>query len=464
MRMNVTLDSTNVTGIFSEKNHLSLLTDLYQLTMAAGYYNKGMNAPATFSLFIRTYPEHRSYFVSAGLEKVLEYLESFCFSGEEIVYLKSTNRFSKEFLEYLHSVRFTGDVVALREGTVFFTNEPVLEVTGPIIEAQLVESIVINFINLQTSIATKAARCVYASEGRSCIDFSLRRTQGTDAAMKVARASFIAGFSATSNVLAGWRYGIPISGTMAHSFVTSFEHELDAFRAFADTFPDEAVLLIDTYDTLQGARNAVAIGKELQAKGKKLQGVRLDSGDMVMLSKQVREILDGAGLHDVAIFASGNLDEYRIRKLVGAGAPIDGFGIGTKMGVVADAPSADIAYKLVEYAGRPVLKLSADKKTLAGKKQVFRVKKEGVLRHDCITLREERAKGTPLLQRVMSQGKRLASDDLSAIRNRCAAELESLDMRYKDIIGPEKFPVFLSEGLQEVQKKACSDVEKNLED
>ena len=282
-----------------------LVTDLYELTMAQSYFQHGMSAPATFSLFIRTYPTNRSYFVSAGLEDVLNYLEEWHFPEESINYLRSTRIFSSGFLDYLSGLRFTGDVWAVPEGRLFFADEPVLEVTAPVIEAQAVETFIINQMNLQSLIASKAARCVWAAKGRSLADFSLRRTHGTDAGIKAARASYIAGFQSTSNVLAGKIYGIPLSGTMAHSYVSSHESEIDAFRNFVRSFPERSILLIDTYDTIAGARNAAQIGKGMEALGQRLQGVRLDSGDFDSLSRQVRIILDRAGLEYTRIVASG---------------------------------------------------------------------------------------------------------------------------------------------------------------
>ena len=344
-----------------------LLTDLYELTMAQSYFQHGMFAPATFSLFIREYPPNRSYFVAAGLEDVLTYLEEWRFPEESIDYLRSSGIFSADFLDYLSGLRFTGEVRAIPEGRLFFADEPILEVTGPVVEAQIVETFIINQVNLQSIIATKAARCVRAARGKSLVDFSLRRTQGIDAGMKVARASYLVGFQATSNVMAGKVYGIPISGTMAHSFVTSYGHELDAFRAFAESFPERSTLLIDTYDTVAGARKAVVVGKEMEALGQRLRGVRLDSGDLVSLSREVRSILDQAGLHYVSIVASGGLDEFDVEDMTSQDAPIDSFGVGTKMGVSSDAPWSDMAYKLVKYDGRPVLKLSTGKISLPGR-------------------------------------------------------------------------------------------------
>ncbi len=438
---------------------LELLADLYELTMAAAYHRCGMAAPATFSLFIREYPPHRGYLVSAGLEEVLRFLEGFHFTQEDLDYLDAQDLFPQEFLHYLGSVRFTGDVFAQPEGRVFFRDEPILEITAPIIEGQLVESFVINAINMQTAIASKAARCVHAASGRRLVDFSLRRTQGLDASLKVARSSYIAGFAATSNVLAGKRYGIPIAGTMAHSFVTSFPEEIDAFRAFAETFPQNTVLLIDTYDTVVGAHKAVTVAREMEARGQKIRGVRLDSGDMALLSRQVREIFDREGLEDIKIFASGGFDEFKIADVLGRGGEIDAFGVGTKMGVSADAPYNDIAYKLVQYDRRPVLKLSAGKKTLVGEKQVFREAEGGKLLKDTIALRTERLPGEPLLRRVMKGGRRAGpQESLGEIRERFSEELATLDDTFKALEHPASFRVDLSLALRELQQEVIQGV------
>jgi nicotinate phosphoribosyltransferase len=442
----------------------ALLTDLYELTMAAGYYRHKMFAPATFSLFIRKYPENRGYFVSAGLEEVLEFLESFRYDPEDIDYLDSTGLFDRDFLHYLSGIRFTGDVVAMPEGELFFKDEPVLEVTAPIIEGQIVETFIINAISLQTTIASKASRALHAAGERGLVDFSLRRTHGTDAGMKVARAAYLAGFSGTSNVMAGKEYGIPISGTMAHSYVTSFDEEIDSFRAFAETFPENTVLLIDTYDTLEGARKAVTVAREMEKQGHKLRGVRLDSGDMAELSREVRKILREAGLDDVSIFASGGFDEHKIHDVLSRGGDIDAFGVGTKVGVSADAPYFDIAYKLVQYDGRAVLKLSSGKKTLVGKKQVFRTTEKGRPLRDTIALREENLEGTPLLEPVMENGRRTRSpDSLEQCRERFLDRFEALDASYKSLFDPPEFPVGFGPGLEDLQQRTVQHVkEKEL--
>lgn len=442
-----------------QTNGLALLTDLYEFTMAAAYYQRQMFAPGTFSLFVREYPPHRGYFVSAGLEQVLEFLESFSFTQEDLDYLSTTAPFSEDFLHYLSKTGFSGDVFALPEGRLFFKDEPVLEITAPVIEAQLVETFVINAINLQTTIASKAARSVTAAEGRRLVDFSLRRTQGTDAGLKVARASYLAGFAGTSNVLAGKVYGIPVSGTMAHSFITSFEEEMDAFRAFAETFPENTVLLIDTYDTVVGAQKAVKIAREMMAKGHTLRGVRLDSGDMAELSKKVRRVFQEAELSEVAIFASGGFDEFKIAETLDKGGQVDAFGVGTKMGVSADAPYLDMAYKLVRYDGRPVLKLSSGKKTLVGDKQVFRMTRDGSLHRDVIALREEKIEGEPLLRQVMKGGARLQSrEPLAEIRERFLEEFARLDQSYKSLKNPRMYPVELGPGLEDLQGRVTHEV------
>lgn len=435
----------------------ALLTDLYELTMVASYFENQMFEPATFSLFIRDYPPSRRYFISAGLADILEYLENLRFTPQELEYLERTGLFKPEFLSYLERFRFKGDVYAIPEGRLFFVNEPLLEVTASLIEAQIVETFVINAAHLQVMIATKASRCVQAAWPRKLVDFSLRRTHGTDAGMKVARASFIGGFTGTSNVLAGKVYGIPTFGTMAHSFISSFESEEEAFRAFARTFPENTVLLVDTYDTLAGTRIAADLGKEMARAGKTLKGVRLDSGDIAALSREVRKLLRDAGLAKVTIFASGGFDEYKIRKVLGEKGDIDSFGVGTKMGVSADAPYLDMAYKLVQYGGRPVLKLSPGKTTLASEKQVFRFNTSGGKLHkDIIGLRADYIQGSEaLLQKVMSRGKADAKQTLlPQIQERFLEEFFRLDEKYRSLDKTEEeYPVELSPKLKELQSR-----------
>ncbi len=442
---------------------LGLFTDLYELTMSQAFFRQGMSATATFSLFTRTYPPNRAYFVSAGLEDVLDYLSNLNFSGRAIDYLRATGIFSSDFLEYLRDLRFTGSVRAIPEGRLYFTDEPAVEVTAPIIEAQIGETFIINQVHLQSMLATKATRCVWAAQGRGIADFASRRTQGTDAALKMARASYIAGFTSTSNVLAASLYGMPPAGTMAHSFISSFASELDAFRAYAASFPSRTILLIDTYDTVTGAWNAVLVAKELEADGQKLVAVRLDSGDFDGLSRQVRKILDDSDLSYVKILASGGLDEYELETLVKAGAPIDLFGVGTKAGVSADAPWSDMAYKLVCFDGRPVMKLSTGKISLPGAKQVYRTRDaDGMFAKDIIALEDEDLPGgLPILEEVMKDGKITGpAATLEEIRTRFQEDFAALDDRFKALNNPPRYPVSVSGRLErltsEVQDAALS--------
>ncbi|MCU0600688.1 MAG: nicotinate phosphoribosyltransferase [Desulfobacterales bacterium] len=431
-----------------------LFTDLYELTMAQAYFDNRMFDTAAFSLFIRDYPKNRSYFVAAGLEEALKHLEDYTFSHDELDYLKSIGLFTKYFLSYLKKFRFTGTVRAMPEGSIFFANEPVLEVSAPLIEAQILETFLINTIGMPTLIATKAARCIHATQGRPVIDFAARRTQGHDAAIKVARSAYIAGFTATSNVLAGKLYGIPVSGTMAHSYVTSFASETEAFAAYAKTYPDKAIFLIDTYDTLDGARHAAKVALEMKKQGHQLIGVRLDSGDMVVLSRQVRKILDDAGLPEVKIFASSGFDEYQIAGLIQQGAMIDAFGVGTRMGVSADAPYLDIVYKMVHFKGKDIRKLSPGKVNLPGEKQVFRKTDENSrFLGDIIGLKNEAFpdRMVALLKTVMENGRITEpSPSLDQIRNAFARSFLCLDDTYKSLDGAREYPVDVSEKLMEI--------------
>jgi len=433
-----------------------LFTDLYELTMAAAYFDHGIDSTATFSLFIRDSKE-RNYFVAAGLEDVLNELESLHFSADDIQYLKATGLFADDFIAYLKKLHFSGDIYAMAEGTIFFPNEPVLEVTASVVEAQIIETFLLNTIGFQTMIATKAARCIHAAAGRPLIDFSLRRTQGQDAGLKVARSTYIAGFTATSNVLAGKIYSIPISGTMAHSFISVFDSEKDAFSAYADTFPENSVFLVDTYDTLEGARHAVNVAKEMKKKGTSLKGIRLDSGDMADLSQKVRKIFDGDGFADVKIFASSGFDEFKISAIIAAGGKIDAFGVGTKVGVSADAPYLDVVYKLVRFKERDVRKLSPGKITLSGEKQVCRkTDKDGHFLEDIIGMRAERIEGGEyLLKKVMANGKSIGPPvSLQDIQGCFKKNFSSLDEKYKSIRDPDPYPVKLSHRLADLQNKS----------
>jgi nicotinate phosphoribosyltransferase len=437
-----------------DPRELALLTDLYELTMAQAYFHSAHTGPATFSLFVRGYAKNRGYYVAAGLEDGLDFLAGFAFDGASIDYLRSTRVFAADFLDYLRMLRFTGSVRAVPEGRLFFADEPILEVTAPIIEAQIVETFLINQLNLQSLIATKAARCVTAAGSRSVVDFALRRTHGTDAGMKVARASYIAGCAGTSNVRAGKKYGIPVVGTMAHSFISSFEREIDAFRAYAESFPDGCVLLLDTYDPIAGAKKAVAIARELAARGKKLRGVRIDSGALAALAREVRRIFDDAGFREVQIIGSGGLDEYDIAQFTADNVPFDAYGVGTQMGVSGDQPWLDMAYKLVEVDGRPVLKLSHGKASMPGQKQVFRRRDGGRLRKDIVGLADEKLDGEPLLQTVMENGAiKGTHPTLGEIRERLRAELALLDESVKALRAPKRFPVEISAELRRLRSR-----------
>jgi nicotinate phosphoribosyltransferase len=444
---------------FQNEQNMSLFTDFYELTMCASYFDNQKFEPATFDLFIRRRHENRSYLLFAGLEQVLLYLKSVKFTEEHLAYLKKQG-FNQQFLDYLRNFKFTGDVWAVPEGTVAFPCEPLIRVTAPIIEAQLVETFLLNTINLQTMIATKASRVVHAAKGKAVIEFGLRREHGIDAGMKVARSSYIAGCQGSSNVLAGFCYGIPVFGTMAHSFVMSYEKEIDAFRAFAKTFPNNSTLLIDTYDDIAGAEKAAAVAKELEKAGHKLSGVRLDSGDLTEISKKVRKLLDEKNLRDVRIFASGDLDEFKIEALLNNGAKIDAFGVGTKMGTSADKPYVDVIYKLCETLNEnggfsPIMKLSEGKVTLPGRKQVYRFKdKNGDFEKDVIALADEKVNGEPLLVKVMEKGEIIYDlPSLDEIRTTAAENLSKLPEKYKTIKGAPEYPVELSQDLERLIQK-----------
>ncbi|WP_182903931.1 nicotinate phosphoribosyltransferase [Microbispora sp. H10830] len=420
-----------------------LLTDLYEINMAASYLRRGMTGRATFSLFVRRLPANRGFLVTAGLDDCLEFLEGFHFTAAELDYLERTGQYGHDVLRGLERMRFTGDVWAAPEGSTLFADEPIIEVSGPIAEAQLAETVLLNHITFQTTAATKAARCVLAAGRARLIDFAFRRTQGIGAAMSVARASAIAGFSATSNVEAARRYGLRAAGTMAHSYIQAFGDDEAAFAAFAADLPGANTFLVDTYDTLTGVRAAIAVSRRMRLPGPLV--VRLDSGDLADLSRQARRMLDEAGLPDAEILASGGLDEYAIDDLVRQGAPIDIYAVGTKMGVSADAPSLNSAYKLVDYGGRPVMKLSAGKVTLPGAKQVFRGESG-----DIVGLRDEPAPPghRPLLAPVMEAGRRLApSEAIATSRDRCAAELARLPAPARALRDPRAPQVRHSERL-----------------
>jgi nicotinate phosphoribosyltransferase len=411
---------------------VALLTDQYELTMLQAYRAEGMHERAVFSLFVRSLPEQRNFLLACGLDAALAYLETLHFSPDALAHLASTGTFDAGFLKWLGGLRFTGDVWAVPEGTPVFGEEPLLEVEAPLPEAQLVESFLMNQIHAQTVLASKAVRVKTAAGPRTVVDFGLRRMHGADASLAAARAFHVAGVDATSNVLAGRVYGVPVAGTMAHSYVQAHDDELSAFRAFARAFP-ETILLVDTYDTLEGVRNVVRLAREL-GDGFRVRGVRLDSGDLGALARDARRILDEAGLRRVEIFASGGLDEREIARLVRSGAPIDGFGVGTAMGVSADAPSLDLAYKLTAYAGRGRTKLSPGKRILPGRKQVFRVEGEdGRAAYDVLAGTGESLPGRPLLRKVMEGGRRLPAgvETLERARRRAREEAARLPERLR---------------------------------
>lgn len=428
----------------------ALLTDLYQLTMAQAYLDREMNEEAVFEFFVRRLPSNRQFLIAAGLEQVLTFLCDLHVTSEELSWLEQTGRFSSGLLRYLETLRFTGDLDAMPEGTLFFPNEPILRVAAPIPLAQLVETRIMNLLNFQTMIASKAARSVLVAEGKPIIDFGLRRAHGAEAGLLAARASYLAGFAGTATVLAGLQYGIPIYGTMAHSFVEAHKDEVTAFEYFAHAQPDNVVLLIDTYDTEAAAHRVVALAQELRKKGILVKGVRLDSGDLADHARKVRRILDEGGLREAQILASGNLDEYLVRALVATGAPIDSFAVGTAMTTSADAPSLDCAYKLQEYAGRPCRKRSEGKATWPGRKQVYRrLASTGLFAQDIVTTAGDAQDGEPLLQPVMKAGRRLApSPSLQEIRHHLTAHLAQLPDHLRRLEAGAPYEIRISQALQ----------------
>lgn len=433
--------------------HPALFTDLYELKMLEAYMREGMTGEAIFTVFIRRLPPSRNFFLACGLETVLDYLENVRFDEADLEYLRSLGYFSKPLLDSLRDFRFAGEVRAVPEGTPVFANEPILEIRAPIAQAQIVETYVTNQIHLQTLLATKASRVVLAAQGRPVVDFGARRMHGVDAALKAARAFYIAGVVSTSNVLAGQQYGLPVAGTMAHSYVQAHDNELGAFRAFARIYPD-TTLLVDTYDTLDGVRHVIELARELGAAFN-VAAVRLDSGDLADLARRSRKLLDAAGLERVKIFASGGLDEYSVAKLV-EDAPIDAFGVGTSMGVSADKPDLDIVYKLAEYAGRGRLKLAADKPVLPGAKQVFRFEEDGLAVRDVITRAGEQLGGRPLLECVMRDGKRLDTSrrTLRESREYARAQIERLPPALRAVEPASRpYPVEVSPALTGYQRE-----------
>ena len=429
-----------------------LLTDLYQLNMIQAYLEHDETKTAVFEFFVRKLPSQRGFLIAAGLEQALDFLETLHFSSDEIAWLAGSGRFSKQMLDYLGRFRFSGDVHAMPEGTPFFGDEPILRVTAPLAEAQLVETRLINILHYQSLIASKAARMVLAAPGKLLVDFGLRRAHGAEAGLMAARASYIAGFTGTATVLAEKRFGIPTFGTMAHSFVQAFDDEAKAFESFARSRPEHLVLLIDTYDTEAGARKVVALAPKLRAAGIRLGGVRLDSGDMIALSRSVRRILDDGGLKDVTIFGSGGLDEDALAEMARAEAPIDGFGIGTSLTTSSDAPALDCAYKLQEYAGLPRRKRSTGKATWPGRKQVWRrFGATGRMEGDLLSLEDDTQAGEPLIRCVVRGGRRLhAPPTLTEIRAHTARGLERLPEPLRRLQAGETYPVRVATALRDL--------------
>lgn len=438
-----------------------LLTDLYQLTMLQAFHQQGMNDIAVFEFFVRKLPENRNFLLAAGLEQAVEFLEDLHFTSEELRWLTTCGHFNADFVDSLRELRFTGDVQAMREGTVFFPNEPILRVVAPMREAQLVESRLINLLQFQTLIASKAARSVLAAPEKLLVDFGMRRAHGAEAALLSARASYLAGFSGSATVLAGMRWGIPLYGTMAHSFIQAHSTELEAFEHFAHAHPRNCVLLIDTYDTEAAAARLIPLARDLAGEGIVVGAVRIDSGDLAEHARRVRRILDDGGLKDVKIFASSSLDEYKLRELVES-APIDGFGVGTRMNTSADKPYLDCAYKLQEYAGQPRRKRSEGKATWPGRKQVYRsLDQNGLFAGDLLTTTDDTQTGLPLLATVISQGCRTTPlPQLSEIREYAAAQLAALPKHLRALESAAPYPVEVSDRLRELARvvDACTGV------
>ena len=439
----------------SNASSSALLTDLYQLTMLQGYFDRGMAETAVFEFFVRKFPAQRNFLIAAGLEQVLGFLENVRFTEQELEWIAKHGAFRPGFVKHLEQMRFTGAVHAMAEGTVFFPNEPILRVTATIAEAQLVESRLINLLHFQTLIASKAARSVLMAPGKLLVDFGLRRAHGAEAGLLAARASYLAGFAGSATVLAAPLYGVPVFGTMAHSFVQAHDDEMTAFEHFARSLPENVILLIDTYDTEAAAEKVVALAPKLARDGIKIKGVRLDSGDLADHAFKVRRILDDGGLKDATIFASGSVDEYVLARLAKQNAPIDGYGIGTHMDTSADAPYLDCAYKLVEYAGSARRKRSEGKVLWPGRKQVFRsYDRDGRMAGDVLTLEGDRLDGEALIQPVMLDGRRIAPPvPLNESRAHAARELNRLPEALKQLERGPDYSVQVSPAIRQLAQE-----------
>jgi nicotinate phosphoribosyltransferase len=445
---------------FMQSKTSPLLTDLYQINMIQAYLDHGDIDTAVFELFVRSLPPRRGFLLAAGLQQALDFLEHLRFSSADIDWLKSTGRFNKNLIDYLGDFRFSGEVHAVAEGTAFFASEPILRVAAPLPQAQLVESRLINILHFQSLVATKAARCLLAAPGKLLVDFGMRRAHGAEAALLAARASYLTGFAGTATVLAGQEFGIPLFGTMAHSFIEAQDNEMAAFEVFARARPDNVVLLLDTYDTEAAARKVVALAPRLKASGIAIRGVRLDSGDLAALANSVRAILDAGGLQDVTIFASGGLDEDALADLLRARAPVDGFGIGTSLTTSSDVPAIDFVYKMQEYAGAPRRKWSQKKATWPGRKQVWRrydgmgrmagdlISRDGSSPPTTASNGGSAGAWEPLVQCVMRNGRRLAqSPSLDEIRQRAKGELERLPETLRRLEPDASYPVEVGDDL-----------------
>jgi nicotinate phosphoribosyltransferase len=433
-----------------------LLTDLYELNMVQAYLDRGEDKTAVFEFFVRRLPPRRGFLLAAGLEETLDYLVTMRYSAEELAWLKSTGRFRDNLLDYLANFRFTGDAHAIPEGTVCFPNEPLIRITAPLPQAQLIESRLINILHFQTLIASKAARMVLAAPGKILSDFGLRTAHGAEAGLYSARASYIAGFAGAANVLAGERYGIPVVGTMAHSYIQVHDDEMKAFEDFARARPEGVILLVDTYDTEAGARKVVELAPRLKADGIAIRGVRIDSGDLTAMARKVRAILDAGGLRDVIILVSGGINEDVLQGMMAEKAPIDGFGIGVNLAASIDVPALDCAYKLQDYAGRPRRKLSEGKQTWPGRKQVWRVyDSDGRMRGDILSVEGDAQPGEPLIVPVMRGGKRIApAPSLADIRTRAARELARLPERLARLEPGVAYPVHVADALVALTREA----------
>jgi nicotinate phosphoribosyltransferase len=447
-------------------DHEFLLTDLYQLAMMQAYVAEGETGTAVFEFFARKLPTRRGFLVAAGLEQAIDFLEGLRATREDLDWLAQSGRFDRTLIDYLKDFRFSGDVHAMPEGTVFFADEPILRVTAPLPEAQYVETRLINILHFQSLIAAKAARIALAAPGKLLVDFGLRRAHGAEAGLLAARASFIGGFSGTATMQAGRDFGVPTYGTMAHSFVQAFDDESAAFESFARARPEGLVLLIDTYDTEAAARKVVALAPKLKAMGVTIGGVRLDSGDLGDLAKKVRDILDQGGLPTVSIFASGGLDEDGILALMRAGAPIDGFGVGTSLTTSSDLPALDCAYKLQEYKGLARRKRSAGKATWPGRKQVWRqYGLDGRMAGDIVSTEDDHQEGTPLIRPVMRKGRRIGpSSELAEIREHAAREIANLPQTLQRLETGVEYPVRISERLRQLAVEVDRRIDKRKGD